>query len=138
MLNDSGRFRRECLNLPFANPHVSSTACVNLSYISWYESYIGRSSRLKQVCAFGRFCSGTSAVRWMVKSRGPTAPVEPWRARKPWSGTRHEPVTNWSSWARISGEYDSTICQKKKMEPKGSQLNTCKLFTHRELQPIHY
>lgn len=46
-----------------ANPHVSSTACVSLSYISWYESYMGRSIRLKQVCALGRFWSGASAVR---------------------------------------------------------------------------
>uniref|UniRef100_A0A182WDC0 Uncharacterized protein n=1 Tax=Anopheles minimus TaxID=112268 RepID=A0A182WDC0_9DIPT len=100
-------------HLPYstANPHVSSTACVNLSYISWYESYIGRSSRLKQVCAFGRFWIGTSAVRWMVKSRGPTAPVEPCSARKPCSGTRHEPVTNCSSWARISERQRKTTIQ---------------------------
>ena len=30
------------------------------------------------VCALGRLCIGWS-TRWMVKSRGPTAPVEPKR-----------------------------------------------------------
>lgn len=31
---------------------------------------------LKQVCAFGRFSLGAS-MTWIVKSRGPAAPVEP-------------------------------------------------------------
>lgn len=68
--------------------------------------------RLKQVWALGRFWVGTSAVRWMVNSLGPTAPVEPCSARNPWSGTREEPVTNCKSLARISDEYDSTTFKK--------------------------
>lgn len=93
-----------------ANPHVSSTACVNLSYISWCVPYGGKSMRLKHVWAFGKFCVGTSAVRWMVNNRGPTAPVDPCSARNPCNGTRDEPVTNCSNRARISDVYDSTIC----------------------------
>ncbi|KAI9585444.1 hypothetical protein GQX74_001291 [Glossina fuscipes] len=39
---------------------------------------------------------------------GPTAPVEPCKARNPCSGTRDEPVTNCKRRARISEEYAST------------------------------
>lgn len=91
-----------------ANPQVSSTAWLSLSFRSWKLSYDGRSIRLKHVWALGKFWIGTSLVRWMVKRRGVAAPVFPWSALKPCKGTRDDPVTNCSSLARISDEYDST------------------------------
>lgn len=61
------------------------------------------------VWALGRFCVGTSTVKWMVNCRPPVAPLDSCHARTPCNGTRDEPVTNCNSLARVSDQYESTI-----------------------------
>jgi hypothetical protein len=59
--------------------------------------HLGRSRRLKQQCARGSECSGSS-VAWMVKRQ--TLPL-PRRPAKPSRGTRLDPVVKCMSAARL-------------------------------------
>ena len=81
-----------------AKPQVSSTAWVSLSSIFSFVSYGGKSNRLKQVWALGKFSVGTS-IKWRVNRRGPAAPVDPCKALNPWSGTFREAAFK-NTWRR--------------------------------------
>ena len=89
-----------------AKPQVSSTACVNLSNIFSFVSYGGRSRRLKQVWALGKFSVGAS-IKCRVKRRGPAAPVDPCKALNPWSGTWNRNNVSLSKINSKSGIFDA-------------------------------
>ena len=89
-----------------SNPVASIWIAMVKNLVSFFfDSYKGRSIRLKQVCAFGN-TETASGIELIVNFR--ILLSLPWRAQKPWAGTPEVPVTNWRSLALCSSSNSST------------------------------
>ena len=75
------------------------------------ELKLGRSNRLKQVCALGKMEVDNDTLS-IVNNR--TLPSLPCNPAKPDTGTREDPVTNCSSRHRVSSSYSSTHSQNQR------------------------